>query len=192
MSRWFGFVLISASVGSSLILSACCPAQRVDENDKSEYIHIRSFDGILNPVDGRVHAEVYALDRRPTSGTDDPQTQNLIELVTASGTFRYRWPDQFVGGWCEVVDLDGDGWREFAFVGLTRARVVSFRQGAFQFRSREDVLIAHEPIRLIDSNGDDKLEFVTAGPSILDPAQFPASAALISWEKNKGFGQNSP
>ena len=134
--------------------AAGCAPRSIDLNDKSEYTHIRAFDGHLNPVDGLVHVDVYVLDHRPVGDFDRSITQNIIEVTSAAGTRRHRRPEPFTAGWCEIVDLDGDGWREFAFINLVTARVVSFREGPFVFQTDRDQLRATVPIRLLDKNND--------------------------------------
>jgi hypothetical protein len=47
------------------------------------------------------------------------------------------WPsDDFAGASCEVVDLDGDGIKEFAIWTKSSARVVSYRNAKFSYRDR--------------------------------------------------------
>jgi hypothetical protein len=92
-----------------------------------------------------------------------------------------------VAGWCEIVDLDGDGWREFVFINLLTARVVSLRQGSFVFRSGRDQLSGHVPIRLFDKDDDGRLEFVTFGPAILDTTGPMGTMSTYNWDKENGF-----
>ena len=185
------WISIVSSVCALLVSGGC--QRSIDLNNIREYTHIRSFDGHLNPEDGLVHAEIYVLDRRSVGMFDDFLEQNIVEVTTAKGTSRYQWPDDFGAGWSEVVDLDGDGWREFVFISGLRARVLSFRSGSFMFRSREDVLMASsQSIRLLDVNGDGRLEFVTFGPVLLDPKAPPGAISVANWTQRAGFDRSAP
>jgi len=178
------------SVGYLILMTSIYGCHRpVDVNDKKNYTHVKGFDGQLNVVDGLVHADVYVLASPSDDPMDAPISQNLIELRTSKETKSFRWPDKFGAGWCEVLDLDGDGFREFVFVDQTVARVVAFRDGAFLFRPGEDEFIGQHQIRMTDSDGNGELELVSYAPPILDPKGPPGSIAFLSWRAGSGFSR---
>ena len=177
-----------------LIGAACDSSDSDNEWERVDLqTHIRSFDGELNPTDGPVHVDVYVLDLDRRKGIRDsesePQGQNTIELTSRKGLQRFNWPMRhFAGGWCEIVDLDGDGAREFVFIDGSSARVVSYQAGAFQFRESKDALTAKQPIRLLDFDRDGRLDFVTWAPAtIIEPSTTRAAVALANWERQRGF-----
>ena len=183
----------SASAGLALSLltltSVAGCEHPVDVNDKKQYTHVLSFDGRLNSVDGPTHADVYVLSARTADPMDAPIEQNLIELLTVKGTSTFRWPDKFGAGWCEVVDLDSDGSREFVFVSGTVVRVVSFRDGAFRFRPSEDEFFGQHQIRMIDTDADGRLELLSYAPPLVEPSGTMGSVTFLRWNWTSGFAR---
>ena len=181
--RWasvLGFVI------ASLVGSAC--RRTIDVNDKRQYTHIKAFDGRLSSVVGLVHANVYVLSARGDDPMDDNIKQNRIELSSETATAsEFRWPDNFGAGWCEIVDLDKDGLKEFVFVDRTVVRVVSFRDGKFVYRPMADEFIGQFPVRMIDWDGDGGLELLSYAPPLLDLSAHKNAIALLEWNFANGF-----
>jgi hypothetical protein len=184
---WCAGLLVCVLIGA-----ACDSSDSDDEWQRVDLqTHIRSFDGELNPTDGPVHVDVYVVGRSRMARRSDPepQGQNTIELTGRTGQQRFQWPTRtFAGGWCEIVDLDGDGAREFVFIDGSSARVVSYQGGAFQFRESKDALTAKQPIRLLDFDRDGRLDFVTWAPAtIIEPSTTRSAVALANWDHQRGF-----
>jgi len=120
--------------------------------------------------------------------------QNKIEIRTSEGSFRFLWPDNgtFVAGWCEILDVDGDGDKEFLmYAGTGSVRVVSFARHEFQFRPGFDDLLSFEyGVGPFDLDRDGKLEFVEDEhfPSNLDNnAKWIQIPRVKRWSRAGGF-----
>lgn len=189
-------VVLSVMVGCGLGYTLWFPSQ-IDLNDAKEWTPVRTFDGTLNPADGIVHVEVYVVDSLVDGPISDPTYQNIIELTTSMGTARFRWASSkdFAAGWCEIADLDGDGWAEFVFLRGGVARVVAYRDAVFTFRARQDELLASHRVRLLDVNADRHPEFLLDGPLLLASpkpgTQRDGRVPVWRWEKDRGFAKVS-
>ncbi len=143
-----------------------------DLNDPHVWLPIKVFHGELGRQTGNVDATVGAVYML----SDGPDTytvmQNKIEVRTNGSSFRFLWPDDgtFVAGWCDILDVDGDGDKEFLlYAGSGSLRIVSFVQGQFQFRPhRDDLLSFDHGVGPLDIDGDGKPEF-------LEDEHFPAN-----------------
>lgn len=183
---------VLAGVLATLAWTIGCSQRPINFDDRNEYTHIKTFDGVLDIGDGVAHADVFVLDRRYEDGfLGDVIGTNLIEVITKTGPARFRWPDgrSFFGGWCEIVDLDRDGASEFVLLSGSRARVVSYRGGSFRFRPREDELTGYDGLRLADYDADGRLDFVDGGPAILDVRAPTKATPLLTarWDSQRGF-----
>ena len=178
----------------ALVLLPLGCARTIDLNDTREYTRVLTYDGRLNPVDGAVHAEVFVLDRRPSTDFDDPVFSNIIEVTSAVGVARFTFPqaEPLGAGVAELVDLDGDGWLEFALARGSELRVVSYASGTFNYRSDKDKLFGRARIRFIDAGG--RLQAVVGDAALIVPeenGELPAGVIPVTWTKAAGFARPS-
>lgn len=195
-----GLLSIGAIVALALVFTAGLVSGRVtkrskapDLNDPDLWLPIKVFQGILGPSTGKVDATVSAILRL----SDGPDTytlmQNKIEIQTNEGFSRFLWPDDgtFVAGWCDILDVDGDGEKEFLlYAGGSSLRIVSFAQGKFQFRRNQDDLLSFDHgVGPLDLNGDGKLEFLEDEhfPSSLDNPKWIWIPRVKRWSRSGGF-----
>jgi hypothetical protein len=177
-----------------LILAVFQPKQPPPNlNDPNEWMLIKRFYGTIDPHDGEVTAKVYVIHRLSgVKGDGYTVLQNKIEVTRGEKTDVFKWPDNrdFAAGDCEIVDLDGDGIREFVLGG---SRVVSYSQGRFRFTPELDELFAgwYDP-GPFDLEKDGHLTFVDAetlhdGSTVKDKNKYVPIPRLKQWTHEKGF-----
>jgi hypothetical protein len=165
-----------------------------DLTDPSVWLPVKVFHGVLTRDSGQVDATVSAIFRLSDDRDTHTVMQNKIEIRTNEGLFRFLWPDNatFVAGWCDILDIDGDGDKEFLmYAGTGSLRIVSFARHEFQFRPRLDDLLSFEySVGPFDLDGDGKLEFVEDEhfPSELDKnTKWIWIPRVKRWSRSSGF-----
>lgn len=160
--------------------------------DTSNYLLIRDYKGQLGPNSGQVEVHVYAI-RRFSDHDSDTVLQNRIELKQDGRLHVFMWGSNqmYVAGMCDVLDVDGDGTKEFLF-GHTR--VVWYSQGRFGHRGRADEILSLGYAGPFDFDNDGRLEFV-------DGDSFPPEAGVrdkripfprvMHWTREAGFADVS-
>jgi hypothetical protein len=194
MAMWAGraaLVIVTAGlaglVGFGAGVRFMGSAQAPDPKDDRSWIMIRSYQA-PNDREGFIRANVYAIQQFSDDYRGITVLANRIDVEAVNGSWRFEWPDddEFAGTWCEILDLDGDGLREFILIsGGRTARVVEFTDGRFKYdRSRiHGQLSSSSLLKLIDLNDDGLPEFVTGSSS--------NDVQVFNWTKADGF-QTSP
>jgi len=160
---------------------------------------IRSYVGQIDPAEGIVRASVYAAAKVSDYAFDPTFLQNRIEVRSATRTAEFSWPTStdFGALTCDVVDLDNDGRKEFLFLaGNVAARVVSYREGRFEFLSGigqgHGEILSVGPLDVVDLNGDRIVEIVAVGPKGLESIDVrPYPVTVWHWTK-QGFREAPP
>lgn len=160
-----------------------------DLEDVSNWLLIKEYKGELGSNTGRVEARVYAI--RRLSGRDrETILQNRIELTQDGKLHVFMWDNNlmYVTGVCDVLDVDGDGTKEFLF---GHSRVVWYSQGLFGHRGKPDEIFSFRyDVGPFDFDNDGRLEFV-------EGAHFPEEASVkdkriplpkvMHWTRASGF-----
>ena len=152
------------------------------------WLLIKWFHGELVPghqSDVRVYVAQYL------SGENQGVTylQNRFEVATDGKSTEYLWPDSqtFSAGWCEIVDLDGDGIREFMIGSDRIIRVVRFDGKSMIFRPKEDeVSSINYTIGPFDLKHNGGFEFVADDP-IASGAINVSIPRVKEWSFKVGF-----
>lgn len=144
-----------------------------------EWLLVKVFHGTLDKHGKDVDAEISAFFRLSDGKYPYTIMQNKIDIRSDDGSFRFLWPDNgtFVAGWCDILDVDGDGDKEFLlYAGTGTLRIVSFAGGKFQFRPHLDELLSLEyGVGPYDLDGDGRLDF-------LEDEHFPANLdTTVKW-----------
>lgn len=85
-------------------------------DDPQIWLPIKTFRGELYPDSPPVVARVSAIYRLSDDKYPYTVLQNRIEISVADRLHRFFWPtsDDFVAGSCDILDVDGDGVKEFS------------------------------------------------------------------------------
>jgi len=165
-----------------------------DLTDPKIWLPIKVFDGVLSRDSGEVHLTVSAISRLSDDRYPHTVMQNKIEIRATERFFQFLWPDSgtFVAGWCDILDVDDDGNKEFLmYAGKGSLRIVSFTRSEFHFRPRLDELLSFEhAVGPFDLDADGGLEFVEDQhfPSNLDKnAKWIWIPRVKRWSRAEGF-----
>jgi hypothetical protein len=145
LERVFLFAVILYATATTVGFYAARP-HPPDLKNLQNWTLIKSYRGLLDPLEGEIHASVYVYKR--LSNGKDPITvlQNRVEVSKlGSKTAVFMWNDdaEFAGGMCEIIDVDGDQRKEILLSQTARdLRVVSYNRGSFRFRPRMDELVS--------------------------------------------------
>jgi hypothetical protein len=159
------------------------------------WIVILDQDTVLDSIEGEVHAHVGVISRWSGEATEHTVLENKIEVAHDGKSVSFMWPDRtiYAAGKCEIVDVDGDGKKEFLLFDWTErfnaVRVVSYAHGQFQFRNRSDELISLDnTLEPTDLNRDGRLEFISERrfPENID-VKGTHIPVLMQWSRERGF-----
>lgn len=182
-----------AVLAGSLILVAAISCSPVSPPPREVRL-IREYRGELEPAAGDVAVKVFRI-TAPPAGMIDLVLQNRIEVTRGGTTTAFEWPDEktFAAYFCDILDLDGDGTKEFVLGAGPFLRVVSHKNGAFQYRIRNggqgDELLSRSPIDVIDLDGDGHLEFMITRPRTIESiGKEPPQLEIFEWTFANGFG----
>ena len=165
-----------------------------DLTNPQVWLPIKVFRGTLDSESGEVEVTVSAIFRLSDDQNTNTVMQNKIEIRSTKGSFQFQWPDSgsFVAGWCDILDVDDDGNKEFLmYAGRGSLRIVSFARGEFRFRPPFDTLLSFENgVGPFDLAGDGSLEFVEDEhfPSNLDKnTKWIWIPRVKRWSRAEGF-----
>lgn len=196
---WFvGFVigLVPGIIIGIVLLAAVGRPKPVNLSDSQNWLLIREYRGVLDPSEGEAKVQVSAISRWSGEGGGETIQQNKIELTKNNHSVTFMWPDQkeYAGGRCEILDLNNDGLKEFAFFDNSNTvRIVSYSHGAYQFRRKVDELFSVEfGSGPTDLKNDGRLEFVSSEnfPESQDGERIEIPHVMI-WSETKGFADVS-
>ncbi len=159
---------------------------------KPEWLLIKWYSGFI-ARGTEVTARVYVA--RQFSDAQSMATptflQNKIELMRNGSQSVFFWPDDksYAGTWCEVLDLNNDGVKEFMIGGTRTTRIVWYSDGTLRFRPEmDDILSLDYDIGPFDLDSDNRYEFVVDQPLETFPHQYRATVPRIKrWTYKKGF-----
>lgn len=149
---------------------------------------IKWFNGELVPGH-RSEVRVYVARHLSGDGQAVTYVQNRFEVMTEGRSLEYFWPDDktFAGGWCEIVDLDRNGRREFMIGSDRIIRVVSYDGTSLLFRSKQDEITSiNYDIGPFDLKHDGDFEFIVDDP--IESGAINVSVPRIrKWSPESGF-----
>jgi hypothetical protein len=143
-----------------------------DLNAADRWTLIKQYRGPLDREHGEIVVRVYVYGRPYLQMNDEDYevAQNRIDLHDSSGkqiaTFMWQGGRVvYAGGWCEILDINQDGNKEFLlFDDRGRVRVVSYESGRLQFKDgfglQNRIDSAGFQIGPLDLNEDGQLEFL--------------------------------
>ncbi len=153
-----------------------------------QWLLIKWFDGELLPGH-RSEVRVYVAHHLSGDGQAVTYLQNKFEVTTDGKPLEYLWPDDktFAAGWCEILDLDRNGRKEF-MVGSNRIiRIVSYDGHSMLFRPREDEITSiNYDIGPFDLKHDVGFEFIVDDPIVSGAVNVSVPRAK-AWKADAGF-----
>ena len=100
------FVLVVAGVVIGIRLAL----PPIDLNSSDPWVRVKVFSGDLNPQDRDVTVTVSVVSHRSDGLDQRDAFRTKIEIASAGGVRTFLWSQDYAGSWCEIVDLDRDGY----------------------------------------------------------------------------------
>jgi len=129
-----------------------------------------------------------AYSRSYSTGSPSTKTflQNKIQVDAEGNRHEFRWPDNetYAAACADIVDLDQDGRKEIVLTSGGSARVVSFVNGRFIFREKEDELfVPIGNIAIVEGHGERYFVAVISGENV----SLTSTKRLATWSFDSGF-----